>query len=114
MDTSFDSVYEEAKLLIDYYEKQKEEEFIQEKTEQIIGAMKLLGLDAGNPAEYSTDVLSKVFSLGDMEYFAGMKLFNRVIDRLSINLDRQRRYEVFDRIYEEGMREKRVERNRNR
>lgn len=114
MDTSFDSVYEEAKLLIDYYEKQKEEEFIQEKTEQIIGAMKLLGLDAGNPAEYSTDVLSKVFSLGDMEYFAGMKLFNRVIDRLSINMDRQRRYEVFDRIYEEGMREKRVERNRNR
>lgn len=113
MDTSFDSVYEETKLLTDYYEKQKEEEFIQEKIEQIIGVMKLLGLDAGNLAEYSTDVLSKVFNLGDMEYFAGMKLFNRVIDRLSINMDRQRRYEVFDRIYEEGMREKKVERDRN-
>lgn len=113
MDTSFDSVYEETKLLTDYYEKQKEEEFIQEKIEQIIGVMKLLGLDAGNLAEYSTDVLSKVFNLGDMEYFAGMKLFNRVIDRLSINMDRQRRYEVFDWIYEEGMREKKVERDRN-
>ena len=113
MDTDFDSVYEETKLLTDYYEKQKEEEFIQEKIEQIIGVMKLLGLDAGNLAEYSTDVLSKVFNLGDMEYFAGMKLFNRVIDRLSINMDRQRRYEVFDRIYEEGMREKKVERDRN-
>jgi hypothetical protein len=113
MDTSFDSVCEETKLLTDYYEKQKEEEFIQEKIEQIIGVMKLLGLDAGNLAEYSTDVLSKVFNLGDMEYFAGMKLFNRVIDRLSINMDRQRRYEVFDRIYEEGMREKKVERDRN-
>ena len=113
MDTSFDSVCEETKLLTDYYEKQKEEEFIQEKIEQIIGVMKLLGLDAGNLAEYSTDVLSKVFNLGDMEYFAGMKLFNRVIDRLSINMDRQGRYEVFDRIYEEGMREKKVERDRN-
>lgn len=57
MDTSFDSVYEETKLLTDYYEKQKEEEFIQEKIEQIIGAMILLGLDAGNLAEYSADVL---------------------------------------------------------
>lgn len=113
MDTSFDSVYEETKLLTDYYEKQKEEEFIQEKTERIIGVMKLLGLDAGNLAGCSTDVLSKVFNFGDIEYFTGMKLFNRVIDRLSINMDRQGRYEVFDRIYEEGMREKKVERDRN-
>ena len=113
MDTSFDSVYEEAKLLINYYEKQKEEEFIQERTEQITGAIKLLGLDAGNLAGGSADVLFEVFGFGDMEYFAGMKLFNRVIDRLSINMDRQRRYEVFDRIYEEGMRVKKVERDRN-
>ena len=113
MDTSFDSVYEETKLLTDYYEKQKKEEFIQEKTERIIGVMKLLGLDAGNLAGCSTDVLSKVFNFGDIEYFTGMKLFNRVIDRLSINMDRQGRYEVFDRIYEEGMREKKVERDRN-
>ena len=113
MDTSFDSVYEETKLLTDYYEKQKEEEFIQEKTEQIIGAMILLGLDAGNLAGYSADVLSEVFGFGDMEYFAGMKLFNRVIDRLRVDMDQQKRYEVYDRIYEEGMREKRVDRNRN-
>ena len=30
MDTSFHSVYEESKLLTDYYEKQKVEEFIGE------------------------------------------------------------------------------------
>lgn len=29
------------------------------------------------------------------------------------NMDQQKRYEVFDRIYEEGMREKKVERNGN-
>lgn len=113
MDTSFDSVYEETKLLTDYYEKQKEEEFIQEKIEQIIGAMILLGLDAGNLAEYSADVLFEVLEFGDMEYFAGIKLFNKVIDRLGVDMDRQKRYEVFDRIYEAGMREKKVERNRN-
>lgn len=113
MDTSFDSVYEETKLLTDYYEKQKEEEFIQEKTEQIIGVMILLGLDAGNLAEYSADVLFEVFGFGDMEYFAGIKLFNKVIDRLGVDMDQQKRYEVFDRIYEKGLREKKGERNRN-
>lgn len=113
MDTSFDSVYEETKLLTDYYEKQKEEEFIQEKIEQIIGAMILLGLDAGNLAEYSADVLFEVLGFGDMEYFAGIKLFNKVIERLGVDMDQQKRYEVFDRIYEAGMREKKVERNRN-
>lgn len=114
MDTSFDSVYEGTRLLTDYYEKQKEEEFAKEKTEQIIGTMKLLGLDVGNLAGYSADVLFEVFGFGDMEYFVGIKLFNKVIDRLGVDMDQQKRYEVFDRIYEERMREKKGEQNRNR
>lgn len=112
MDTGFHSVYEEAKLLSDYYEKQKAEEFIGERAERVIETMKLLGIDAGRMAEYSIDVLSEVFSFGDMEYFAGIKLFNRVIDRLEINMEQQKRYEVFDRIYTESMQEKKDERDR--
>lgn len=73
MDTSFHSVYEESKLLTDYYEKQRAEEYIQEKAEQVIGSKK----------------------------------------RLEIDMDQQRPYEVFDRIYEEGMREKKVKQDRN-
>lgn len=76
--------------------------------------MILLGLDVGNLAEYSADVLFEVFGFGDMEYFAGIKLFNKVIDRLGVDMDLQKRYEVFDRIYEKGLREKKGERNRNR
>lgn len=38
-----------------------------------------------------------------MEYFAGIKLFNKVIDRLGVDMDQQKRYEVFDHIYEAGM-----------
>ena len=45
MDTSFDSVYEETKLLTDYYEKLKAEEFIQKQTEQIIEKMDMMGID---------------------------------------------------------------------
>ena len=112
IDTGFHSVYEEAKLLSDYYEKQKVEEFIGERAERVIETMKLLGIDAGRMAEYSIDVLSEVFSFGDMEYFAGIKLFNRVIDRLEINMEQQKRYEVFDRIYTESMQEKQDERDR--
>ena len=51
--------------------------------------------------------------VGDMEYFAGIKLFNKVIDRLGVDMDQQKRYEVFDHIDEDGMREKKGERNRN-
>lgn len=76
--------------------------------------MELLGIDAGKFTEYSEKVLSEVFDLGDMEYFDGMKLFNQIIDRLGVHMDQQRRYEVFDRAYEEEMREKKAERNRNR
>lgn len=112
MNTDFHSVYEEAKILADYYEKQKAEEFIKERVKQVIGAMELLEIDADRFAEYSTDVLSEVFSFGDMEYFVGIKLFNRVIDRLKINMERQKRYEVFDRIYTESMQEKKDERDR--
>ena len=112
MNTDFHSVYEEAKILADYYEKQKVEEFIGERAERVIETMKLLGIDAGRMAEYSTDVLSEVFSFGDMEYFAGIKLFHRVIDRLEINMEQQKRYEVFDRIYTESMQEKKDERDR--
>ena len=78
MDTSFDSVYEETKLLIDYYEKQKAEEFIEERAEQVIEIMKLFGINSSRITEYSADVLSVVFGFGDMEYFAGIKLFNNV------------------------------------
>lgn len=106
MGTSFDSVYEETKLLTDYYEKQKEEEFIQEKTEQIIEKMDMMGIDTEKFSEYPADVLSRAFDFGDMEYFVGIKLFNRVIDKLGVNMTYQERYEVFDRIYEEGVREK--------
>jgi len=112
MNTDFHSVYEEAKILADYYEKQKAEEFIKERVKQVIGAMELLEIDADRFAEYSTDVLSEVFSFGDMEYFAGIKLFNRVIDGLEINMEQQKRYEVFDRIYTESMQEKKDERDR--
>ena len=91
----------------------KVEEFIEERAERVIETMKLLGINSGRIAEYSADVLSEVFGFEDMEYLAGMKLFNKVIDRLGVGMDQQKRYEVFDQIYEEGMREKKFERDRN-
>ena len=114
MDTDFHAVYEETKLLTDYYEKQKVEEFIQKRAEQVIEKMEVLGIDADKFTEDSEKILPEVFDFGDMEYFAGMKLFNQIIDRLGVHMAQQKRYEVFDRAYEEGMREKKDERNRNR
>lgn len=106
MDTSFDSVYEETKLLTDYYEKLKAEEFIQKQTEQIIEKMDMMGIDTEKFSEYPVDVLSKVFDFGDMEYFAGIKMFNQIRDKLGVNMAHQDRYELFDRIYQERKRER--------
>ena len=92
--------------MTDYYEKQKVEEFIQEQTERIIEKMDMMGIDTEKFSEYPADVLSRALDFGDMEYFVGIKLFNRVIDKLGINLAHQDRYELFDSIYEEGVREK--------
>ena len=68
--------------------------------------MDMMGIDTEKFSEYLADVLSRAFDFGDMEYFVGIKLFNRVIDKLGVNMTYQERYEVFDRIYEEGAREK--------
>ena len=106
LSTDFNSVYEEMKLLTDYYENQKAKVDIEKRAEQILEKMDLMGIDAGKIAEYPVDVLSKVFGFGDMEYFAGIKLFNRVLGKLGADMEQHKRYEVFDRIYEEGMREK--------
>ena len=111
--TDFSSVYEEAMLLTECYEKQKAEGFIKERTEQVIEKMDMLGIDARKIAAYSADVLSLVFGFEDMEYYTGIKLFNKVLDRLGVDMAHQERYEVFDRIYEEGMREEKVEYGRN-
>lgn len=113
LSTDFSSVYEEAKLLTECYEKEKAEGFIQERTEQVIEKIDMLGIDAGKITEYSADVLSVVFCFEDMEYYTGIKLFNKVLDRLGVDMAHQERYEVFDRIYEEGMREEKVECGRN-
>lgn len=47
-----------------------------------------------------------------MEYFTGIKLFSKVIDRLGADMDQQKRCELFDRIYEKGMQEKKQEHSR--
>ena len=79
---------------------------------QIIGIMERMGIDADRLTEYSADVLSEVFGFRDIEYFTGIKLLNKVVDRLGVDLDQQRRYELFDQIYAEGMQKRDYKHNR--
>lgn len=109
MDTDFNSVYEEMKLLTDYYESQNAEEFIREKAEQVIKNIELLGIEADSLERYAPDVLAEAFGLDNLDYSAGVKLFHRVLDRLDIKMSQWEQYEMFDRIYQEGMRENKME-----
>ncbi len=112
LETDFHTVYEETKLLTYYYEERKAEELLQKQVEQIIGTIELVGIDSDRLTEYSANVLSEVFGFGDMEYFNGIKLFNKVIDRLGVDIDQQNRYEMFARIYEGGIKKRDYEYNR--
>lgn len=69
--------------------------------------------DGSDIVEFRCNVFLEGLEGGDVEYFAGIKLFNKVIDRLGFDMDQQKWYEVFDHIYEEGMRGKKVERNKD-
>lgn len=103
MSTDFDGVCEEARALVDYYEKNRLEDVIQKKAEQIIGVMEVMGMDAAGLKEYPTDVLGQVFEVKDIEYFVGVKVFNKVLDKLGVEMENKERYEMFDRIYEEAI-----------
>lgn len=114
MSTDFDGVYEEARLLMDYCEKHNIEENIEKRVEQIIGIIEVMEMDGASLKEYPADVLGEVFDVRDMEYFDGIKVFNKVLDRLGVRIENKERYEVFDRIYEEGVREKKNEKERRK
>ncbi len=63
-------------------------------------------------SKYPIDILSDVFDLSDVDYYTGIKLFSDVLNRKGVSLEHQERYELFEKIYEEGMREKRQENTR--
>ncbi|MBD5465114.1 MAG: hypothetical protein HDR22_04760 [Lachnospiraceae bacterium] len=64
-------------------------------------------------SKYPVDILSDVFDFSDVDYYTGIKLFSAVLNRKSVSLEHQERYELFEKIYEERMREKRQEKNRD-
>lgn len=68
MDTSFDSVYEETKLLTDYYEKRKSEAAIRVQTEQIVegwNCLELIRVDLQNirQIKYRRCLTLKIWSI---------------------------------------------------
>ncbi len=54
---------------------------------------------------------NNIFAI-NMLIFTRIKMFNKVLDRLGVKMEKQERHEMFDRIYEEGMKGKMVERGR--
>ncbi|MDE7432961.1 MAG: hypothetical protein K2N34_13745 [Lachnospiraceae bacterium] len=113
MDAEFDNVYEEAKLLTDYCAKEVVEHQINAKVRQIIKGINICNIELNQLSKYPVDFLAMVFDFSDVDYYTGIKLFNTVLNRKDVCLNHQERYELFEKIYEEGMREKRQENNRD-
>lgn len=64
-------------------------------------------------SKYPVDYLVMVFDFSDVDYYTGIKLFNTVLNRKGVCMDHKERYELFEKIYEEGMREKKWENSRD-
>ena len=106
MNAGFDEIYEEAKLLADYSAREEAEHLISRKVEQILQRMDVWGVNPEQLIRYPVYVLSEVFDLTDVDYYTGIKVFGAVLDRKGVHLGQQEKYELFEKIYEEGMREK--------
>lgn len=105
IDTDFATVYEEVKELTEYYEDQRAERFIAEKTEQELHRVEELGLDTDRILKYPADILGRTFDFDgmDYDYAAGVKVFRAVLERMKVDAGLEEMYEVFDRVYGEGM-----------
>ena len=109
MNAGFDEIYEEAKLLADYSAREEAEHLISRKVEQILQRMDVWGVNPEQLIRYPVYVLSEVFDLIDMDYYTGIKVFGAVLDRKGVHLGQQEKYELYEKIYEEGLREKKQE-----
>lgn len=106
MNAGFDEIYEEAKLLADYSEREETENLISRKVGQILQRMDVWDVNPEQLIRYPVYALSEVFDLKDVDYYTGIKVFGAVLDRKGVHLGQQEKYELFEKIYEEGMREK--------
>ena len=106
MNAGFDEIYEEAKLLADYSAREEAEYLISRKVEQILQRMDVWDVNPKLLIRYPVYVLSEVFDLIDVDYYTGIKVFGAVLDRKGVHLGQQEKYELYEKIYEEGMREK--------
>lgn len=106
MNAGFDEIYEEAKILADYSARVEVEYLISRKVEQILQRMDVWGVNPEQLIKYPVYVLSEMFDLTDVDYYTGIKVFDVVLDRKGVHLGQQEKYELYEKIYEEGMREK--------
>ena len=92
--------------MADYSARVETEHLINQKVEQILQRMDVWGVNPEQLIRYPEYVLSEVFDLTDVDYYTGIKVFGAVLNRKGVHLGQQEKYELYEKIYEEGMREK--------
>ncbi len=86
---------------------------ISAKVRQIIKEIDMCNIELNQLSKYPTDFLATVFDVSDMDYYTRIKLFNIVLNRKGVCMDHQEWCALFEKIYEEGMREKKWENSRD-
>lgn len=68
--------------------------------ELVIDTMQEIGMDAKGFIQCDPKTKAIVFPLEEMEYYAGIKLYRGVLEKLGIHKDVSEVYEEFDKVYE--------------
>ncbi len=106
LDADFESVWNEVELLKGYYDNQKLEQIIDERVGQAVDKLKWMDFEANKLNEYPIWLLAEVFEFTDMDYYAGMKVFDKTLERLGVKMSQNKRYELYDKIYDESVKER--------
>ncbi len=106
LDADFESVWNEVELLKGYYDNQKLEQIIDERVGQAVDKLKWMDFEANKLNEYPIWLLAEVFEFTDMDYYAGMKVFDKTLETLGVKMSQNKRYELYDKIYDESIKER--------
>ena len=101
MKLTFDEEYEEYDTLMKCYENQKEIGVIENAVEEVLQRMDTLGMEPDYFDKYDVSMKAMVFDFEDMEYYAGIKVYRGVLERIGIHKGVEEIYDDYARIYEE-------------
>jgi flagellar motility protein MotE (MotC chaperone) len=110
----FGELYDEYKSVMKCYEEKRLKLEFDEAITRVMDVMRDVGMNRENFLLCDAGTKAIVFPFDDMEYYAGVKLYKGVLDKLRIQQNEILMYKEFDKIYEVSVKKVDLERVKGR